>query len=657
MAINLIEYWKYPELTDQTIRTTEQNTALELAAVTAYKMNEVIGAINDMSSDLIPSVLTDIDGTDYSVTGNALYLNGRLDKWEKRIANYSVVNVKEFGATGDGVTDETVAIKAAIDAAMLTGQAVYFPSGVYMCQPNQLIFYFTATTAKTFCLFGDGAGSIIKIFDDTMAANYMRVFTLQVETDMDLIEIGELFIDHNARGSDAPPSPMDYQQSHTIQLGTVGAITIKKIYYHGVTVKDPGADAFNRGGTDAGVINDWSIVDCSEIDRIRERSSIQTTFLPNNFIISNFTGDSIECETPSTPTQRNVFINNVRVKEFDLYCANVQNEVTSVLSYMFISNSKISDSFLLAGIVAKVTNCDIRMHSTGEWNWMKKGSEIVDSVIRIRYNADTGVVTPFRIASDANVNAELILNNCRILLDYVGTLPVAPTGFMITASIQLSSYTSIRKFTIKNCYFDPRALKNIECYRNGQWYLINNTYSCITGGNAVYVSVSTNYWVEVFIQGGDCSNVAGDFLTGIFAVRDQTATIEKLTLIGDFIGIGAGALASVSGIMSYANGVFSARRLSLAALPVDGIEGDVVTLLGVAYGTGKTYLCTTASVSGTAVYRMVSQNGVKKDTTANRPAASAIDIGLLYLDTTLDADGKPIWYNGTAWVDATGAAV
>jgi hypothetical protein len=51
------------------------------------------------------------------------------------------------------------------------------------------------------------------------------------------------------------------------------------------------------------------------------------------------------------------------------------------------------------------------------------------------------------------------------------------------------------------------------------------------------------------------------------------------------------------------------------------------------------------------------QSSVFWGTTANRPTPSANDIGLQYLDTTLDADGKPIWWTGTAWVDATGAVV
>lgn len=39
--------------------------------------------------------------------------------------------------------------------------------------------------------------------------------------------------------------------------------------------------------------------------------------------------------------------------------------------------------------------------------------------------------------------------------------------------------------------------------------------------------------------------------------------------------------------------------------------------------------------------------------TTNRPVLSANNPGAMYFDTTL---GKPVWWNGTAWVDATGTS-
>jgi hypothetical protein len=42
------------------------------------------------------------------------------------------INVKDFGAMGDGVTNDTVAIQSALDAAILQKRSVFFPAGNYM---------------------------------------------------------------------------------------------------------------------------------------------------------------------------------------------------------------------------------------------------------------------------------------------------------------------------------------------------------------------------------------------------------------------------------------------------------------------------------------------------------------------------------------------
>lgn len=42
-------------------------------------------------------------------------------------------------------------------------------------------------------------------------------------------------------------------------------------------------------------------------------------------------------------------------------------------------------------------------------------------------------------------------------------------------------------------------------------------------------------------------------------------------------------------------------------------------------------------------------------TSANRPKSSVI--GQVYFDTSLATNGKPVWWNGTGFVDATGTYV
>ena len=74
----------------------------------------------------------------------------------------ATINVKQYGAAGDGKTDDTAAIQAAIDAAPLAGATVQFPPGTYLVAPGKTT---GITIRSNLRLAGAGADSVLKIKD------------------------------------------------------------------------------------------------------------------------------------------------------------------------------------------------------------------------------------------------------------------------------------------------------------------------------------------------------------------------------------------------------------------------------------------------------------------------------------------------------------
>jgi parallel beta-helix repeat protein len=104
------------------------------------------------------------------------------------------LSVKDFGATGDGSTDDTTAIQNALNAG--TGRSVYFPAGTYRISTTLLVK--TKTT-----LIGDGMNkSIIKLTSGfgagtTAIRNDIITGTVDVYYDTDLEFYGLTFDGNN----------------------------------------------------------------------------------------------------------------------------------------------------------------------------------------------------------------------------------------------------------------------------------------------------------------------------------------------------------------------------------------------------------------------------------------------------------------------------
>lgn len=581
------------------------------------------------------------------------------------------VSVKDFGAVGDGVTFDTAAIKAACDYAIANDKSVYVPAGVYLCTYNVLTFNFTASPSKRFVMFGDGATSVLKMGDGLMTASFRRFFDLAPTVDMEHIELNGLVFDNNARGSTPPPTPFAYEQSHTIRFASAAGTVTKLLRYHNVIVKDPVADGMNNQGD--GEVYNWIISNCSEIDRTRKRRSIQCSRLVNNLTITGFTVSApsdeeggIEQEPPvaASAIPRRVYITNCNVSILDLAGDNYGSAQTT----MFVSNTIARKWAVFSGATYHIDNCDIKLETTsGRFVTPNINSTASNTIFRHPYNATTGAISTLLIdgtyLSPSTEAAGFSFNNCKFLIDYDGALPVPAVGEMVGNDAALP-IASLSRFVVKieNCYFDPRAQKSVNGYRNGTWILTNNTYACATLANQVAAityapTTGATYGSTVVVDGGDFRNCVGH---GFALNNTVTAATCRLILTGTHLGTQACSVTNffTSGNIVNNDQIYSTRVVLVDSLPAYGISGDTAALSvnTRAIGVGLEYVATATSTTA-ANYRLTRQKGIKRDTTANRPTVTANDVGLMFLDTTLDADGKPIWWTGTAWVDATGLAV
>lgn len=76
--------------------------------------------------------------TKSTYNSNIEIINTAIDTATLRGAGW--INVKELGAKGDGITDDTLALQAAVDLAYNSSKQVYIPSGVYLVTQSIFVY-------------------------------------------------------------------------------------------------------------------------------------------------------------------------------------------------------------------------------------------------------------------------------------------------------------------------------------------------------------------------------------------------------------------------------------------------------------------------------------------------------------------------------------
>lgn len=102
-------------------------------------------------------------------TGGAAGNDGGVQGCVPTPTSATVVNVKDTGAKGDGATDDTAAIQAAVDQVAGTGATVLVPDGVYMIDAEKSVIL------KSKMMFRMSAGATLRALPNS-ATNYHVVY-------------------------------------------------------------------------------------------------------------------------------------------------------------------------------------------------------------------------------------------------------------------------------------------------------------------------------------------------------------------------------------------------------------------------------------------------------------------------------------------------
>jgi len=155
---------------EEHIYSKEAHPAESIVYTGGVPGNNVKQAIDSLDTRIDNIVAQSGDDITEIVDARGAYsvLSARLDDADRKISNAVtkdslVVNVMDHGAVGDGVTDDSMAIKAAIDA-IPSGGTLYFPAGKYLVSSTvEIDVGDPAWVGTNLNITGDGAGSTVII--------------------------------------------------------------------------------------------------------------------------------------------------------------------------------------------------------------------------------------------------------------------------------------------------------------------------------------------------------------------------------------------------------------------------------------------------------------------------------------------------------------
>jgi hypothetical protein len=511
------------------------------------------------------------------------------------------VSVKDFGAVGDGTTDDTAAIQAAATYAASTAKTLFAPT-----PSSQYLITSTVTINSPFIAewaSGLGNGSI----GPFVARSNITVFRV-IGSRLNIENIG-IHFDLSAPATSNAIGFLFGDSTTQFSNNFVRNCYVRYAY-----------NAFKANNAGTGTLWNNTFVNCRG-----DLSQHYAWYF--DALVGSTTQTWIDCMNdgePTATTGAGWYTNNVD----DVAFINCQSDdcYDGNAIYINLATTALVKNFRSEGTYFR-TNASqlIYCNATADISNVKLESSVIQvgagnrmSVVRFGASAGGGVVGDIILQTDT-----------------------------ITSGTVYRVDTNGLQFGKGNAVITGSNIKLADVRRDdvGDKTRFANKFGRMAAGNAAPTA-------------------------GTFEAGDQYLTVSVSGTRSDFgkLCITSGTAGTLSGVTG---SVASGGRLVTVSSTANISEGSYITIAGVSgvkrvvhvYDATSLYIdsdsdatVTTNGVSFSApAFKLI--GGAGKGTTAQRPSPGANDYGAVYLDTTLDADGKPIWWNGTAWVDATGAVV
>jgi hypothetical protein len=366
------------------------------------------------------------------------------------IQRRNALDVRDFGAKGDGIADETTAVRNTFLAQQASGGTIYFPPGEYLFAG---LVDMTGATRDLNIEFSPHAK--IKRADGQSPVNHRAVFRISNLAGTQIrvnIQGNGCYWDDNARGNPltdtngdgTPDDAFEFQHSHAFSIIPRSARGITVIRVEGITFFDPIADCVSFSG---GTGETFDSILCSKIEssgRTRVRSDITITASFDRAVISDSILDRLEVEINAIDTslQHAFSVNNLQIRAFaDLYCKGLA--AAGITAPLTINNLIVDGGMMLGEWHAEISNSRFHLSSRSRFilgRWRFHGCTF----------RATASMTSGLLYVDDTADADVMeFHGCRFEL--------APAVTLDYYLHRLQGTSSVRKLACYDCEFTGQA--------------------------------------------------------------------------------------------------------------------------------------------------------------------------------------------------------